>query len=150
MGIEIKREPLRDNIGIVIDLVKKHYEEVTLHKEIKKLDPDWDRYLKLEALSQFVFLTARDDGEMVGYCSMFVMPHIHYKDTLCATNDAIYLLPEYRKTDVGPKLIGYAEKIAKVMGCQHIVWHIKYGYDFSPLMYRNGYEDEEKCVGKVL
>lgn len=48
--MEFKREPLfevMDEVGALLDM---HYQELTLHKDVIKLEPQWSQYAALEQL----------------------------------------------------------------------------------------------------
>ena len=78
------------------DLIELHYAEISTHKHIKKLNPDWERFVDLEEQGISRVLTARDGDTLVGYLITFTLPHIHFKDCVMSHNDAVYLHPEYR------------------------------------------------------
>ena len=131
-------------------LIEQHYEELTLHKETIKLDPDWDRYKKLAENNQAVFIGVRDNFKLVGYSLFFIAPHIHYKENIMANNDVLYLLPEYRKGLTGIRLIKFCEQHLQSLGVDKIIWHIKFAKDFRNILYRMGYIDEDALVGKII
>lgn len=97
-----------------------HYEEIALDKERMKLNPDFDKYQTMENVGALTIITARELGKLVGYWILFVAPHIHYKDTLCAYTDIYYLLPEVRKGMAGVKLLAEGEKILKKRGVKKL------------------------------
>src|SRR5258706_7796353 len=103
------------------ELLVKNWKEIAAYSDIP-LKPDFDRYVKLEQEGRLFITTVRDDSKLVGYCIMFKDRHIHYKDMTIATNDVIYLDPEYREGRVGIKLIKLTEDLFK--GCI-VVWHSK-------------------------
>lgn len=131
-------------------LLDKHYEELTLDKDVVKLDPIWSLYGELEEKNQFFLFTVRDEDVLVGYSAFFMKPHIHYKDLMVATNDVIFLKKEYRLGITGIKLLKYSEQKIKELGAKKITWHVKYLNDFRPILHRMGYSDEDVIVGKIL
>lgn len=148
--ITYARETLFDVVDEVDGLLRQHYDELTLHKDKIKLDPMWGEYRALESAGKFVLFTARDDGKLVGYSAFFVVPHMHYADTVMALNDVLYLHADYRKGRTGIKLIQYAESVLREFGVQKLTYHIKHSLDWSPILHHMGYSDEEKIVGKML
>lgn len=132
-------------------LLEDHYQELTLHKEKIKLDPDWDLYNKLEENKQFYLLTARDEetNQLIGYSAWFVKPHIHYKNTIVASNDVLFLHKDHRQGMTGIRLIKYSEQEMKKYA-HKITWHVKGEPDFRPILHRMGYIDEDVIVGKML
>ena len=89
------------------ELIKLHYEEIAVNKDVIPLDPDWDRYKYLDDNGLIMIITARDESKLVGYSIFFITSHLHYKSTVYANNDLLYLHPEYRKGSLGIKLISY-------------------------------------------
>lgn len=131
-------------------LLDKHYEELTLNKEVVKLKPIWSSYKELEDKKQFYLFTAREENALIGYSAFFLKPHIHYEDLIVATNDVLYLKKEYRFGTTGIKLLKYSEQKVKELGANKITWHVKHSNDFRPILHRMGYMDEDIIVGKIL
>ena len=131
-------------------LLKLHYDEIALNKDVIPLDPDWDKYKKLFDLNQLAIFTVRDEGKLVGYSIFFVTSHLHYKSTIYANNDLLYLHPNYRKGSLGIKLLKSSEIYLKQKGVAKIMWHIKFNKDFRVLLHRMGYIDEDIIVGKII
>ena len=131
-------------------LIRMHYDEIALHKEVIPLDPDWNRYDLLDAVGDLVCITARDDGKMIGYSVFILTNHLHYKSTRMASNDVLFLHPDYRKGRIGIRLIEHSERHLRTLDVKKIVWHIKRANDFTPILHRMGYLDEEVIVGKIL
>jgi GNAT superfamily N-acetyltransferase len=132
------------------ELIKLHYDEVALHKESIPLDPDWARYKVLEDNGMLFIATARDQSQLVGYSVFFVTRHMHYNSTLMASNDILYLHPDYRQGMSGIKLIKFSESELKKRNITKVLWHIKFQKDFRKILYRMGYVDEDAIVGKIL
>jgi len=143
-------EPVLKCKDEMLSLLDEHYEELTLNKHVVKLNPNWNEYDRREKSGKFVYLTARDDGKLVGYSAWFVDYHIHYADLKVAMNDVIFLKKEYRQGMAGIKLIKYSEKIVKELNVNKIAWHIKESNDFRPILQRMGYIEEDIIVGKIL
>ena len=70
--------------------------------------------------------------------------------TVSASNDVIYLAPEYRQGMAGVRLMKLAETALKQRGVTKVLWHIKFAKDFRKILYRMGYVDEDAIVGKIL
>ena len=139
---------VKDEIG---GLLQMHYDEVAMHKDRIKLDPDWGRYEAMEINRALAIFTARDHGKLVGYAVFVIAWHLHYKDTLLASNDVLFLHPDYRSTSsAGLRLIQYADqRLAGDYGVDKIVWHIKLAHDWRQILHRAGYVDEEVLVGRI-
>lgn len=145
----IQRENYWDASSGVKALLQAHWEEVALHREEIKLNPDFSRYQQAEIRNALVVITARQGTELVGYSVFLLHRHLHYKDCLVASNDVIYLKPECRGV-VGARLIKRSEEILKSLKVQKVVWHIKPRNDWSSVLSRLGYDQEEIIMAKVL
>lgn len=139
------------------DLLVAHWEEVALHKDDVPFAPDWDRYRALEKTGVFKALAMYRHGFLVGYNCFFVQPHLHYKLTLCAVNDIIYVDPGSR--GAGFRLVKEAEKRLGEMGVKVITYHTKLAIyltgDHRPatvgdLLAKLGYSHAENNYQKLL
>jgi hypothetical protein len=137
-------------VSDIQELIKLHYEEIALNKQDIPLDPDWKRYKMLSDNNMLFVITARDNGTLVGYSVFFITQHMHYNSTKMASNDVLYLLPEYRKGMTGIKLIKASELELNKINVTKVLWHIKFHKDFRNILYRMGYKDEDAIVGKIL
>ena len=68
-------------------LIEKHWELVALNQGAIRLNPDWEQYAKLDAAGILRVFTARESGELVGYCVLVVSRSMHYKDHIFANNE---------------------------------------------------------------
>ena len=150
MSLVLQTEVLFDIHQEMEVLIEQHYQELTLNKDKVKLKPVWTQYKELEDKGEFYLLTARIDGELVGYSAFFLKPHIHYNDVIVATNDVLFLIKRVRTGTTGIKLIKYSEQRMKELGATKMTWHIKHANDIRPILHRMGYVDEDIIVGKML
>lgn len=130
------------------ELLELHYQELTLNKDKIKLKPIWPRYMALEEAGMFAVFTARDDKKLVGYSAFFLNQHMHYEDTMVASNDVLFLHPDYRLGMTGIKLLKYSEKELQARGVNKVTWHAKLDTNLIPLLIRLGYKNEELVLGK--
>lgn len=149
MSIVIRRESWWDCIKDAEPILVDHWREVALYQEKIPLEPDYSRYVAAENQGRLVIVTARKDGELVGYSVFILHRHIHYKNCLVASNDVIYLKPEYRGV-IGARLILKSEAILTELGVDRMTWHVKPKHDWSPILERMGYDHEEIIMGKLL
>ena len=148
--ITYQEEPLEDCLEEIKPLIEIHWEEIALYKDKIKLNPDFDKYLLLDSLGMLHVLTARDQGTLIGYFISFVQPNMHYKESVFAVNDILYIHPEYRKGSTGYKLFKKAEKSLKEIGVDVIIIHAKVNNDFKPLMDKLEYERIEYNYSKYI
>lgn len=138
---------VRDDIT---PLLRRHWSEVALNKDQIPLDPDWDAYEELERGGMLRIFTARVDGQLVAYYVVIVRPHLHYRTTLCAFSDLIYVEPEERCRGVATALVGFSELCLREDGVRLIVANTKVRHDFGPLLSSWGYEVRETVYSKML
>jgi len=147
--IEYKDDDWLKNLTELKEIIKDHYEELSVTKEYP-LDPDWDAYLNILNNGKLKFITCKDNGKLIGYIIFFVYHHIHYKTCLCAFEDIYFLKKEYRKGRVGLKMFQFAEKLLKEQGINRIIYNTKVHQDNSTLFEYLGYKFIDKVFTKLL
>jgi GNAT superfamily N-acetyltransferase len=95
-----------------------HYEELALNKDRVPLDPQYDEYLRRDAVGGVIFVTLRDAGELVGYFVGFIAPGLHYQTCLTCHLDIFYLRPDKRGARGGVILFKAVETELKRRGVQ--------------------------------
>lgn len=151
MGVEVRVERYDDVIEEIKPLLEMHWHEIATFKEAIPLDPDYERYRVMDESGMAVIIAARRDGRLVGYSIMFFVHHMHYRSTLFAANDILFLHPDERRGRTGVALIRASERIARERGARKISWHIKSAHDFSRLLVDHlGYQHDEVNVAKLL
>lgn len=148
--IEFAVELLDDIFPEMADLFTQHYEEIAGHKDKIKLAPDMFRYTEMEKLGKLLICTIREQGRLIGYSLYFVDTHIHYKHTLFAMNDILFLLPEYRKDGLALKLLAYCEVQMRRLGVDIAGIHMKTYASFDKLCELAQYDFTEKIYTKYI
>lgn len=128
----------------------RHWAELALDKDRVKLDPDWDRYARLDADGQMCIVTLRAQGKLVGYCWMIVGTELHYRTTLTAVMDIFYILPEYRGRMGGVRLFRAVEAELKRRGVARMYVGSKLHRDSSRLFKALGYREVEAWFSKMV
>lgn len=147
--IEI-REVTVDEVIDNFELLKAHWSEVALNKEVMVLKPDVARYKQLDELGMLFGIGAFDNDHLVGYSASFIMPHPHYSDLVVASNDVLFVHSDYRKGRLGLRLIQETERIAKDRGAELVTWHAKQSTALEQLMPRLGYGVQDIIFSKVI
>ncbi len=132
--ITFNEEHLRDCMDELIPMLQDHWEEIANHQDSVPLDPDWDRYLAMADSGMLHIVTARDSGRMVGYFISFIHHHLHYRSTLYAYNDILFVDPAYRRSTVTYRLFRYALGRLVDRGVQVAVIHMKVNHEFRRLL----------------
>lgn len=147
--IEFARETLEQVRAEIEPLLHAHWLEIAHYADIP-INPDWDFYANMDAAGSLRIFTARNDGELVGYAVFFVGPNRHYKDSIQAVQDVVFLHPNYRGARVGASLILFADAECQSENIQVIYHHIKAAHDFGPLLVHCGYELVDLIYAKRL
>lgn len=90
----------------------------------QKWNPSFERYNSYIKAGWFIMITARDNGKMVGYCGAYILPSMHTQEMI-ATEDFVFLLPEYRKGRNGVKLYKFCEDEVRRRGAKEISLTVK-------------------------
>jgi hypothetical protein len=121
-------------------LLKDHWKEIAHYQDIL-LEPDTDLYLKLVELGLVRLFTVRDeDKNLFGYSVFMVRPNLHYKSSLQANNDVIYLDPSIRGGMNGYRFIKWCDEELKKEGIQIVTHHVKKAHNFGSMLERLNYE----------
>ena len=129
-------------------MLAQHHEEV--EDQRLPLVPDYNLFMSLEQQQMLHVFTARDDGKLVGYNVYTTTPTLHHQTTKVAVCDSIYVLPSYRGTWVGVKLIKFAETVLKDKGVSVVMMNAKSKHDFGSMLNRLGYAQTEVQYTKHL
>lgn len=133
-----------------IPLFHLHYIGVAHFQDIE-LAPDYDNYLKLAEIGMLRVFTAREeDNALIGYAIFFVRHNLHYKNSLQAVQDILFIHPE--KRGFGAKFIAWCDLQLQLEGVQATYHHVKVRPDlnFSPLLEKQGYQLIDLIYGKRL
>lgn len=150
MGITVEPISVVRSIDQVTDLLSLHWEEVARHKDIMVLNPWVEKYAALEENNMIIAFGAFDDARFIGYAVTFIMPHMHYRDLIVASNDIIFLHKDYRASRAGLMLIRETERAAKESGAQMVLWHAKKDSTFDYLLDRKGYGVQDIIYSREL
>lgn len=153
MSITCWEENLTDSlIEEVRPLLEAHYREIAWRQDVIPLDIDVERYKELWEKGHVLVIAAREkDLTLVGYNVYLINQHLHYKSTVYAMNDVLYVTPGRRGYSIALKMLHVAETILKrrferlVMGL-----HIKEDHDWGILAARAGYEKNESTWFKYI
>ncbi len=145
---QFNRERLEDLMHELPPLLSAHYKEVSLDHDIP-LDPDWERYLFIEAQSNLFVFTARDlEAKLIGYAIYFVNWNLHYKSSLQAVQDVIYIDKERR--GFGRSFIDWCDQQLKESGVQKVYHHVKEEHNFGPMLETLNYKIADVLYARRL
>lgn len=148
--ITCQLENLTEKLEELKPLFPLHYEELALNKEQVPLSPQYDIYLKRDAMGEVVFIAMRELGELIGYFVGFVAPGLHYKTCLTCTMDIFYVRPDKRNGSAGIRLFKSVEIELRKRGVQRWFVGSKCHKDASALFERLGFNRVEAFYSKWL
>ena len=148
MSVTFQEEKIADAINEMSPLLVKHWRGIAHYPDIL-LEPDIQQYTKLNDLNAIKLYTARDGNRtLIGYAVYFIKHNIHYKSSLQAVQDVIYIDKEKRGT--GFKFIKWCDDQLRSLGVQAVYHHVKKQHNFGPALERQGYELIDLIYGKRL
>lgn len=149
MANKYQREPISAVIDELKAIVENHWSETDAPYTVDKLDPDWDAYYEMEAAGVLRLYTVRDNGNLVGYCSVILYKNIHCKNSTIATTDSLYISPSHRKSRAGYKLLRFVEADVKEQ-CDSFNVSMKSYLPFEDLLNTMGFSKTEIIYTKRL
>lgn len=147
--IKLQREIVTDElIDEGLPLLQAHYDEIARFKETP-LEIDREQYLAAERIGMVRCFTAREGGRLIGYANYFIRSHPHFKSTIHALSDILYISPE-RRGIFGSYFLRWCEQELRIEGCNYIYQSVTTKYDFGQLLERIGYMKIDSTYGKRL
>lgn len=132
------------------ELFNEHWEEVACNKDVIKLDPDWPVYYRMIDEGRTHLVTARENGNLLGYFLCVITKELHYRNVTTANTDIFFLKKEYRHGFAGVKLFKVLEKTLKDIGVNKINTATKLSLDIGPMLERLGYKPVERLYSKLI
>lgn len=118
MEISFQVEKWSDALPELRQLFLLLWSDVAVDKDRFVAKCDEEKYAALEKLNMLCLVTARDAGALIGYYLVFITPNGHYHGAgLMAFTDMFYLLPQFRRGNIGLRLFTFAEKVWREKGC---------------------------------
>ena len=130
-------EPLSNCYAEAIPLFKKHWQEIAYLNNLKP-DPEFSKYESLEKHKILRFYTARKQGSLIGYAIFFVQPHLHFKKSIFAYCDIVFILPKHR--GFGYDFIRWCNDNLKREGTEVILYEVNKLHDYGNLLKRQGFK----------
>ncbi|OYV73027.1 MAG: hypothetical protein B7Z74_04575, partial [Deltaproteobacteria bacterium 21-66-5] len=115
--------------------LERHWAE-TCGTEAYRPDIDREAYERLQAAGALLFITARDDGKLVGYQGTLISYHLHSRHTLCALSDVYYLDPAYRNGRTGIRMLQRTEDELRRLGVKRYLIATETRNDKSAILER--------------
>lgn len=132
-------------------IVAECWEEIG-HGSQRKImpTPNLESYGTLERQGLLIAVTMRDDGKLIGYCTMFLVGSTQHPGHKKVVSDSIYVRKDKRGPMTGINLILHAEKLAKEAGAVESDFFVTMELDFGRLLEKLDYQLTAKVYSKVL
>jgi GNAT superfamily N-acetyltransferase len=130
-------------------LHRAHWNETEAHRHELPFNPDYPAFIRYERAGRYVLLTLRADGRLLGNCAMYLDKSTHTQ-TLIATEDTLYLLPEARKGRVARDFMVYVERVMRQLGAREIHITVKTVNKAGRFFRMLGYRHVENGLTKIL
>lgn len=149
-----------------LPLLHAHWREIARYHDIP-LDPDLQTYANMAAIGALRLFTVRHAqfsekdladafetplqvrGRLAGYGLYFVRCAPHYRGSLQAVQDVLYLDPAIRGA-TGYRFIKWCDEQLREEGVQVVYQHVKVTHNFGPMLQRLGYEHVEGIYARRL
>lgn len=137
----------------------KHWEELALNKDKVPLSMQYGLYLQKDAAGEVLYVTAREDGRLLGYFVGFIAPALHYSTCLTLQMDGYWLHPELRNSDslsivdaemICVELFETVKKEAKRRGVQRTFYGSKLHKDSAKLFDYLGMTEVERYYSEWI
>ena len=144
-------ESFEDRLEELKVLLPAHYAELALNQDRVPLSPQYDIYIDRERRGELLFITMRDEGEMIGYFIGFVSPGLHYSTCLTCIMDIFYIHPDKRGGALpGVRLFRFVEVELKRRGVQRWFVGSKCHADASKLFEFLNFQKVEIFYSKMI
>lgn len=132
-------------------LLQQHWRTIAHYQDIP-LDPDWNRYDHAQVDDQLRVYTVRTvtGYTLVGYAIFIVNFNGHYRSSLQAVQDVLYLDPSVRKGWTALQFLKWCDAQLQADGVQAVYHHSTAQHDFGVLLRRMGYEQVDIIYARRL
>lgn len=141
----------REHVLILIEegreLMREHWDEITAYKDIP-LGIDEEKYSKFEELGAMRAYSVREDDVLIGYAVFFVQYNPHYKGSLQATQDVVFIRKD--KRGFGKEFLAWCDKQLEDEGVQVVYHHIKTKHNWGAMLEQMGYQLTELIYSRRL
>jgi GNAT superfamily N-acetyltransferase len=139
-------EDIQDEIYL---LHLAHWNETEEHRHDLPFNPAYATFIRYKQAGRYVLFTLRIGGRLVGNCAMYLDMSAHTQ-TLIATEDTLYLLPEARHKHRGRRFIFWVEEQLKQLGAREIQITVKTVNKAERMFRLLGYKHVENGLVKIL
>lgn len=148
-NVTFARERMHEVIDEIKPLHRAHWDETEGHRHGLPFDPAYHTFIQYELAGRYVLFTMRDAGRLVGNCAMYLDMSAHTQ-TLIATEDTLYLLPQARQGRIAHRFVDYVERSLANLGAREICITVKTVNRAERFFRMLGYRHVENGLTKIL
>jgi len=131
----------------IMPLLEKHWREIAHYQDIE-LNPDLENYIRVEEAGALRVYTYRVHNTLVGYAVFFVRHNMHYKGSLQAVQDVLFIKKECRGN--GREFVKWCDEQLKLEGVQVVYHHVKSAHNWGKMLEAMDYELVDLIYAKRL
>ena len=133
MSLVFAIEPVEQVWNEVMVLANLHWTGTKSYRRHYPFQPSFDRYRQCNESGFFQLFTARHEGRLVGYFGTYLSQSMHSQH-LMATEDVLFLHPDYRKGRNAIKFIRHIEMQCQRWGVKEIMFSCEDGNPTSTIL----------------
>jgi hypothetical protein len=114
------------------------------------IDPNFEKYQKLDAMDLVTCVTARLGGRLVGYAIYFTSYSLHHKTVKTGHGDMIYVKDEPGFGQIVFDLLKECERLLRAQGVVYMGWFVHRESRIHAILKSRGYVDDEIVMEKKL
>lgn len=130
-------------------LAEAHWQETEMYRHGQNFCPLFERYDAYDKAGWLFQYTARVDGKLVGYATMYLVPSMHTQQ-LIATEDTWFLLPEYRKGRNAIRFYNHVQDDLFKRGAREVIMTAKMTNGAGRILEYLGFEQVAKQYSKQI
>lgn len=142
-------EPLASIWHEKLECCRDHWAVTSMCANGEILDARLERYEQYERAGWYVEIVARENGVFAGFCGMYLVPSMHTQELL-ATEDILYLKPEYRRGRHALRFYQFVEEEMKRRGAKKVMLTAPPDSPANRILLRMGCEHSANQYSKRL
>jgi hypothetical protein len=134
----------------LLPLLKKNWVRTESYIGGLEVDPDFERYKRLDAMDMVTCVTARIEGLLIGYAIYFTSFSSHHKTVKTGHGDMIYVEDEPGMGHIVFDLLKECERLQRAANVFCTGWFVRKESRFYAILRSRGYVDDEIMMEKKL
>lgn len=143
----VREIDIAEHFDAALPLMEANWRETGCGFDFK---PSRELFVQGQAMGMVYAMGAFIGDELVGYASAIVAPHPFNPEVTCASNNVLYVVPQYRSGVLPGRLMLGMERAAQARGARFVFWHTRAGTPVAEMMAEHGYENGDLVMMKEL